>query len=438
MAVSRREKEKQQARRLTAKEWAKKPSLSGGEGSCVRPPEGVELIAKLPLPPGGILRWDFLKYRAGTHNRRADEGFPHFELEYEAHRVPMPSGGRLVLCRRCLDERCAVCDWLVKNGAAADRELVNSLRGKTRHLWVVNDKPGDSKNPFKVFDSNHYNKQKGFGEQMAAAINALDEDEDPFAYQGGSTAVLTVVEDSFPGGKYTLATRIDLKPRRHDYPKDAIERAPCLDDCLVDPGYDEVMALLETGESGRRGEDEDRPARNVKRSAEDQEEEEDQDDGRSEGKGSYRMGDYVTYEGEECEVLKVLPDGNLVLENQDGRKYKDVDPSEVERVPVKGQDDEDVEEEESPAPKARSKSGSPSSKRTTSTDDDEEETAAKKPGRNGKRPAASAPDDDEDEEEEEPDEDPEDDEDLNDEDDEEEEEPVPPPKKKGDKRPSKR
>lgn len=241
-------------RRTSARDWAKKPSLSGFESMCVKLPEGVEQY-KLEI---GIHKVDFMPYKAGKWNRRADEGFAHFELEYEAHRVPTGNGTQLVLCRRAtMDKSCAVCDWLKRNGGHADRDLVAKLRATTRHLWVVNDRPGSKKNTLKVLDANHFNKKKGFGEQMAAAINTLDEGAEPFNLKGGYYAVLTIEEETFPGGKYTLASRIDLRPRDYDYPSDILDRAPCLDDCLIDPGYDDVLRLLDTGSTPDKDDDDD-------------------------------------------------------------------------------------------------------------------------------------------------------------------------------------
>lgn len=448
MALNR-EREKQKARRMSAREWAKKPSLSGSESTCCKLPDGFEWFK---LSKAEVVKVDFLPYTAGKFNRRADEGTEHFELEYEAHRVPTGNGVRLYICRhKVFNKPCAVCDWLKKYGSTADEELIGKLRATTRHLWVVNDEPGNVKNSLKVYDSNHYNKKKGFGEQMAVAINTLDENADPFALVGGYTAVLTVEEDSFPGGKYFLCSRIDLRPRKVDYPASVLTKAPCLDDCLIDPGYDSVMQLLETGgdtgSTDRNGDDdapvksrskptpaddedddddddEPVPARKSSQAAVKDEDDDDDDEDepvppKKAGKGKVNdptaedmgivKGTPVVYKGEQCEVVKVSGDGtSLTLEDEDGEKYTGVAPSAVKRVAVKEDEDDDE-----PPPPVKSKG-----KKTAPVDDDDEddEPAPKK----GK---AKAPvDEDEDDEDDDDDEDPIDDD--------EDDEPAP-PKKKG-------
>lgn len=237
-------KDREKNKRTVARDWAKKQD-KGFEPMCVKLPDGITFFKLDRLGP---IQVDFLCYKVGEGNPRADPGMEHFEREYQAHRIPTPTGVRPFCCRKIFGKPCAVCDWLVKNGSSADPDLVKRMRAVTRHLWVVNDKPGDPDNPLKVFDSGHYNKGIGFGEQMAEAIQCLGEDEDPFALEKGYTAHMTVKEQSFPGVKYNGVTRIDFKRRAKDYPPDMIDKAPCLDECLADPGYDYVKQLLEQGD----------------------------------------------------------------------------------------------------------------------------------------------------------------------------------------------
>lgn len=339
--ATRRDREQQEKRKNMAKEWAKKPSLSAGEGTCIRLPEGVQFFK---LDKLGIVKVDFMPYIAGKLNRRADEGEPYFELEYEAHRVPTGDGTRYYLCTEKMGlGRCAVCDWLKRNGATADPELLKTLRTTTRHLWCVNPDPGNTKATLKVFDSNHYNKKRGFGEQMAAVINTLDEDEDPFALVGGSTAVLTVGEDSFPGGKYNLVERIDLKPRKYEYPEAMLKNAPCLDQCLVVPEYDEVAKLLETGESSKPTKNGHEPERKADDKPASRKPKEDDKPKKRKGPNAEDMelnvGDVVTHERYgECEITEISDDGYEITIEDNRRKAHLVEPDDVTLVPVKGKE----------------------------------------------------------------------------------------------------
>lgn len=327
--ASRREKEK--SRRTSARSWAESQERSF-EPTTIRLPEGIEQWK--PDKPGKY-EVDFLVYRVGKGNPRADEGMEHFEREYEAHGIETPSGFRMYTCRwHAFHKKCAPCDWRKHNGNA-DPELLKSLRGKTRHLWLLNDQPGKTKNvKLKIFDSNHYNKGKGFGEQMAEAINSLPEDAEPFALEGGYTATLVVKEDTMGGGKkYFYVARIDLRPRKHDYPESLLDDAPCLDSCIVDPGYDDIMALLD-GEVPDKSNDED-----------------DRDD---EPKGKKRPEREDTEEDDEDMDSDDEPASKA-------KKKSKPDPDE----------DEDTEEEE-PAPKSKGRSGGGKSRSASDEDEDED------------------------------------------------------------------
>ena len=429
--MATRQQQKRESRKTSAQEWAKRPSVSGSEATCIKLPEGVEWFK---LDREGVIKVDFMPYRCGKNNRRADEGEDFFEFEYEAHRVPTGDGNKMYICpQKMLNKKCAVCDWLVKNGATADPELVGKLRTTTRHLWVVNDKPGDPKNPLKVFDTNHFNKKKGFGEQMGVVIQTLDEGEDPFALSLGYTALLTVQEETAPFGKYKLVTRIDLRARKYEYPDKLLDKAPCLDECIVIPDYAAVLALLEGGEPpapDRNGDDEDEaPIRKPKAKkreepeeegeelddeVEDDEPEEEEEEAPAKGKskrgpkGEHTADEYdidvgcvVTYKGKKCEVMKVSSDGtSLLLEAvEDGREFKGVAPEDVKVVPSKNsakpkkkvggdEDDEDelndggfsdeLEDDEDAPPARKGKAGGKtsekggSSKRAAKDEEDDE------------------------------------------------------------------
>lgn len=239
---SERERRKEQARKTSATEWAKSQT-KGFEATAVKLPEGIEFY-KLEVGTHAV---DFMPFLAGKGNPRADEGFEHFEREYDAHRVPTPASTRpnLYCCSwTCFGRKCAVCDYLRHHANSGDPDLVKLLRATRRHLWLVNDKPGDADNPLKVFDSNHFNKGTGFGEMMADAINSVPKYARFADLRKGMTLQLTVKELSGGKFKYNAVTRIDFLSRDYDYPEEMLDRAPCLDAMLVEPKYATVAALL--------------------------------------------------------------------------------------------------------------------------------------------------------------------------------------------------
>jgi len=398
--VSRREKEKTKRRKSDAKKWARDQKTF--EATCVKLPPGVEMYKMVP----GTVRLDFMSYVTGKGNVRADEGMVHFEREYHAHRIQTASGMRLYCCRAAtFGKPCPVCEWLTSHGNS-DPDKAKSLRATVRHIWLVNDKPGDPKNPLKVLDTNHYNKGKGFGEQIGTAIDNL-EDYASFAdAEGGYTLQLVIEEQTFPGGKYNAPTRIDFIRRKYDYPDEVVENAPCLDAMLIDVGYDALVNLMETGSTASESEGKSEKVTSPSKSEKEDDEDDDKDEVTAEEAG-IEEGDTVVYDGEECEILKVSGDGtSLTLKGESGKVYKAISPGEVSMPDPEEEEpdeDEDEDEDEDTPPPSKTAKGK---KTAPPPEDDEEE-------------------DDEEEEEEE--------EDDSEEDGDDEDEPPPPPKKRGKK-----
>lgn len=222
----------------------------------------------LKLPEG----FELYKLEAGTHqidlmpyvvsdlsatfrHQRADPGFEHPERQYHTHRLRLPNGktSQYVCLWETYGEQCPVCKWMNGPGVTQDKEYADSLFPTQRHLWVVNDKPGDLKNPFKIMTTNFKNRGAGFGQQVATAIQAevaKGNQNAPYFYdlESGYTLQYVGVEMSFPGGKYIGISRIDFLPRRYKYPKEVLKRVPNLDAIPVRLTYQELNAAL-LGES---------------------------------------------------------------------------------------------------------------------------------------------------------------------------------------------
>lgn len=418
---------KDERRRTSAVDWAKSQA-KGSSTSAIKLPEEFEFY-KLEQ---GTHIVDFMLYRAGSHNKRADKGFEHFELEYGVHRIKKPDGTTGVFCCSwvCFEKPCYCCKWINDHGRTADPEVLKSLRVSTRHLWVINDKPGDKKNKLKVLDTGHYNRGSGFGEQIADAITARPDKYGNFADPvEGLKAQLTVKELTFPGVKYNGLTRLDFIERNYEYPESVIDKAPCLDDCLVETPAKTFQQLLDQEpEDEDEDEDEDTVEQNVDEDDDDQDEksvksrkksepEEDDDDSASskgkKGKSDptakelgLKVGMLVMYRKNEYEIIKISGDGtSLTIEDEEGAQMRAIAPEDV--MKVKGKEDMDEDEDNS--------------------DEDE------KPVKGKKKPVVDDDDEEEDEEEESEEDDSDDEEDEGEDEDDEGETP---PKKRG--RPTKR
>lgn len=325
-----REKAKSKQRKNLARRWAEDQEKSAS-GSCIQLPAGVEFF-KLTVTGKDPHKLDFIPFLAGKFNPRADEGEEAIDRTYVRHWIPSMSGkNQPVACRfACFNKPCAVCDWMRKNGGKGNEDLVKTMKPQTRHLWIVNDKPGVTKNPtLKVLDTNDKNKGMGFAELISDACSTLGEDVDPFALVGGCTAHIIVKEQSGGDFKYNGATRIDLRERDYNYPEDMINDVFCLDSCVTDPGYDEVMRILEPKEEvSARSSEKSSPKKAVQESSNGKEE-----NASSKNKFSFKEGDEVEYAGDIHTVKRVDEDGTLVLKDEEGSITKNVDPEECLQAP---------------------------------------------------------------------------------------------------------
>lgn len=365
MATTRRERERREERRgSSALAWAQKQSQGFGP-QAVKLPDGVELFK---LDREGIMVFDIMEFIAGANNPNADEGFPHFERQYAVHRIPRPDGKNDRAC--CLwetwKEPCPFCKW--RNDRSRSATEADALRPQLRHLFPINDKPGKADNPIKVMDAVHYNRKLGFGEKLSGIIKLMGEDAACLANARGGLTVRAEVTDA----KYGSVGSVLLVPRKYDYPDDIIDSVPCLDDCLVRPDVARIMEMLETGSVGEDGSEEDRregsdgevggysppstraPSSKPVRVSEPPPRAKVDTKPPSSKNGDLsprlEVGMYVTYQGLEHEVIKVLPDGTLNLMDEDQNVRKGVAVQKVKVVPTQEDRDEYDNPPDTPKP----------------------------------------------------------------------------------------
>lgn len=378
MALSKREQDKKkERRRVSAEAWSKEPERGGP--NHIKLPDGVTMFK---LEAGKRQLLDFMCFNAGAGNRRADEGSPHYETEYEMHWVPTGNGkGTGIICAWSRwQEKCAVCQWMNRYGGTADPDLIKGMRPKPRQLFLVKD-VGTKDKKFQVFDAGFYNRGMGFGEQLKDAVARHKFFADPV---DGETLELTVKEQSMgSGNKYPAVTRIDFVDREEAYDDSIIDEAPCLDDMLTPPVYDDVWKLLQQGETGDSEEDTGNSSSNGHKDKDTEEEEEPKTKAKLRGKSKaskvkdgegnpITVGDLVTYKGNECEIKSITDDG-LLLETEDDETFEDVDPDRVELVPTKDQETEEEEEEEEPKTKTKGKTPPPKKGKPADYEEDEDE-----------------------------------------------------------------
>jgi hypothetical protein len=248
MPPTKKQQEVHKAKKTSALAWAQQQD-KGFEPTCIKLPPGVELFD----PDPGVYSIDIIPYRVGKVNpllpRNAqigmEEGDLHFELEYACHRL-VAANGRTdkYVCLGCWRVACPVCQRYNRPRPGDEPDDLKNWKPSTRHLWnVINLDSKDKK--VQVYDSNHWNRGMGFGEQVCTAILSVPEYQDFADLENGHTLRITVREQTWPGGKYNAVTRIDFVKRKHSYDESVLDQAVCLDDCLVRKTPQEIKDILD-------------------------------------------------------------------------------------------------------------------------------------------------------------------------------------------------
>lgn len=424
--MDRRQKEQQEERRQTASDWAKSQDR-GYEATAVKLPEGKKWIKLDP----GIHYLDIIPYRAGVGHPKADEGYIVIDRPYEVHRVPGNDGRSRPYCCHavCFNEACESCRWIARNGGTADKKLLGELRAKPRHLFNVvhlNAKDKQMQGEVHALEVNHYNKGKGFGEQLQELIASDEERFGDFAsLKNGLTLKLTVREETFPpNGKYNMVSRMDLVPRKAKYDKSIMDECVCFEECLIKTPPNEMRDLLEMGGMGdEEGDNEDNeyeaPAsRHSGKTSRNGDDEDETPPAKRRGRErtaselGIEEGDTVHYEEEPCEVTRVSPDGtSLTLEGtESGKTYRAVGPEDVVKSLGKKEDqddDDDSNDDEAPTKKPAKGKKPPVDEDEDNDEDDSEvddEDESPAPKKGSKKPVAQHEDEDEDDDDDDTDE----------------------------------
>ncbi len=326
---------------------------SGFEPTSYTVPEGY---SRFWFKEARKYRLNILPYVVKTRGYKyADEGAWHFERTYFVHNGVGPLERKYTCMVRTFGDnyKCPCCEGvtaMLKEGMK--KEDTREFTPKERQLFIVEDVDGDD--GIQIFETAYYAGQgaMGFGQEIDQKMKLFDEDDERLAFYSlteGMTLEVLVEKKTTPKGSYLAPTGIDFVKRKKQYSESLIEELPCLCDLIVPIEYAKLKSIyLQEPEENTGGRDATQvpPGRRQEREAAPK------TNGSSAKKeDGYQKGDYVTYEGEECEVMKVGINGTLDLETQGGELYRRVDPSEVTRVPVK--DEEENTEREETKPRGR-------------------------------------------------------------------------------------
>lgn len=209
-------------------------------------PEGV---SSYRIAAAGTRKIDIFSYKVGQGNPYADAGMLHFERTFFVHSRIGPSEDTYVCAAKTAKQRCAVCEWVAKEGHRSDPAVVKALYPKERQLWLIHDHAEPTK-PFQIWDYSFHL----FGKQLDARVK-LSLPEQGYEYfadpRDGKTLLVGFAEKSIGFGKPCYeAAAFDFMPRQPQS-KAFIMSLPCLDDLLIIKPYNELREIfLQTADEG--------------------------------------------------------------------------------------------------------------------------------------------------------------------------------------------
>lgn len=433
MSRSNSEERESRHKYASAKKRAdKKQAEASFSATYLKPPEGMKFFK----PKAGIVSLDIIPFTAGEGNPMAEPGMVHYERTYFLHPRISPDGNAYICRRLTFKKKCPVCNMraqLMKNGE--DNEaLIKDLAPKERQLFLVRP----TKEPELMLWDFSYHL---FGKLLDARIRNGD-DEDGwhlfFTLEDGKTLKIGFKEKTFGGNTFQEAETIDFKDREPLSEK-LLKKAPCLDELLLDPGYDKMEEIfgefmeIQEGKKVKEDDDEDeddeKPSKKKSKPAPEDDEDEDSDD-------------------EPAPKKKAKPaDDEDEDEDSDDSEDDDEDekPAKKKAKPAPEEDDEDSDDEDSDDDEPEEKPAKGKAPKKKWDDFDKDEDSDDEDDKPAKKKAKPADDDDDEDEDDEPEEKPakkkakpaddeDEDEDSDSEDDDEDEEPA--PKKKGKAKPA--
>jgi hypothetical protein len=340
---TQREKEKRQIRYTDAKKVAE----AQGEGfspTAYTVPDGMSMFRFRQARTYNI---DIIPYIVGKGNPRADEGMVHFERTYFVHQKVGPNNDSFPCLAKNFGKKCPICQYRAKLGMdpKTKKDVLKALEPKTRQLWIVRDRD-DLEKGLQLMDAAYY---KSWGELVKSKIKAGDEDaayHNFFHLDGGMYLKVTVEEDSWDGKKFFKATNIEMRPRQKPLKSTLLDKAPCLDELLIEKSFKELKELF------LQISDDDEDEDDVEDGSELEDEDEDNDDSEVDSDNSD--------EDEDEEKPSKKP-----------KQGKKKDPDEDE------EEDSDSEDDDEEAPKPSRKDGKAgkkgSKKDEVESDDDEDD-----------------------------------------------------------------
>lgn len=317
-----------------ARRWAEEEQ-SNFETTTLRIPEGLGFY-KLQE---GVVNIDIIPYRVKTGGRgdhavkggnpHAEAGELYFQRTYHQYSHIGPGDHRFVAPGATFGDR----DYIVEVRQALQRQPGHdpaeekALAPKKRQLWLVYDHDEPEKG-VQLWDFSFHQFGKLLRDRIISSDEASGWDMFWKTDTQGMTLRLTVKENK-PYGLEVIA--IDFMPRKKPLPAEIVNHDYDLDAMPIRMSYEKLKAAY-------LGVDEEAPApkttsgAGTKPRAKSEPKSKPADEPAAkpaESASAFTKGQTVTYLGDACEIVRILPDGILMLLTPDGDSLK-VDPTKLD------------------------------------------------------------------------------------------------------------
>ena len=233
---------------------------------------------------------DIIPYIAGKNDTFGMEGEETHSFEYYVHKN-VGAEDATVLCRQeHFDEPCPVCeDRLKKRKKGVSDKVWKALFPKKRNLYniVSYDTKKEFKKGLQLFDVSWYSFEKflltlSAGKTVQTRKGEKTQEEILFSDpEEGMSISFDSVPKSFPSGDQVITfnelTNHAFVDRDGETTEEFLADALCLDDLIIDPGYDEVKAMY-SGSSDDEGGKKNKKKKGKKDVEEDEDEDEEEDE----------------------------------------------------------------------------------------------------------------------------------------------------------------
>ena len=423
MIPSKKEREKQKYRMVSAREAEAKQDTGGYTPTNYKLPDGYK---NFRFDRAGTYLLDILPFFAGEGNPGADAGMMQYTRAFYDH----TNVGAKQQRRPCLTNwgeylPCPVCEQFARMRQKGEPwDILKEFAPKSRRLYAIIDR-SDGKSIKEGVQIMECAFNKGFGELLKNRIDRLPEGDDReqfFSPDDGYTLSVGTSGDKFKGRDVYRADSIDDFMSRkgdHRWEFDLDESkgtvkvkidgkwwvVPCLDK-LVDDARIDYKTYKKLFDMNAAAEEEEQEEAQRTAPSRKQEDEEPASSGKREPTAkdlNLEPGQWVEYKGERYTIKNISKDGtSLKLEDDDENIESGVAPEDVKAVPQPGGKDAEKESEPQRGKAAIRGHASPPSEDDEDEDgdsdlddgdgdDDEYEEDAVPAGKGGKKPSIHRP-----------------------------------------------